>query len=409
MLSIHLHAQDEYMWLGENPAPATFPAPLYHQWRTYNAEAPIVVNTYNTGTGKTKAALLRLLKRARDVGFDKLRPNRHNALLIAPTNEILAQHVDDARAFCEENNLPYRVLALTKADLEECKDIPGFSEERLRRGAILHSILNDPSKVDEDTSKRATLYVVNPDIFYYALLFCYSRFDQASLFENFFTLFNYIIIDEFHYYDPKQLTMFLFFMKLSQHRNYIDSSAKKRQFCILTATPRPQVADYLQRLGIPIAWISPGEIDVADLPYAQPLRALAPVELQVYNTEELQSGDMRGGLLQLVEQKQQDIRGWLDSKQDGAIISSSLGTINRIHHMLEKNISPTKEMGRITGAELREGRAEAKKKVLILATPTVDIGYNFERFKPQSQNIDFLLMDALTGDELIQRLGGAPQ
>src|SRR5438876_940101 len=147
MLSINLKAQDEYQWRGEeNPSPATFPKgrgwyPLYHQWRTYNAEKPIIVNTYNTGTGKTKAALLRL--------------------------------------------------------------------------------------------------------------------------------FNYIIIDEFHYYKPKQLTAFLFFMKLSQHNGYIDSSAKKRQICILTATPRPQVTEYLNGLGIPIEWIRPGEIDPVDVPSIQ--------------------------------------------------------------------------------------------------------------------------------------------
>lgn len=412
MFSIDLAAQDEYQWMGDNPSPATFPPekgwyPLYHQWRTYNAEAPIIVNTYNTGTGKTKAGLLRLLKRAQMIGFEKLRSNQHNALLIAPTNELLAQHVDDARAFCKDNDLPYRVLALTKDDLDDCKDKPSFSEEQLRRGAVLHSILNDASKVDDDTSKRATLYVVNPDIFYYALLFCYSQFDRAALFTNFFTLFNYIIIDEFHYYDPKQLTAFLFFMKLSQHKGYLDSSAKKRQFCILTATPRPQVADYLKSLNIPIEWISPdNDIPPVDLPFVKKVRALAPVQLQIYNTEELQTSDAQGSLQSLAEQQQHVIRAWLDSGLDGAIISSSLGTVNRIHQSLKTLIS-SDEMGRITGAEKRVARSIAKKKALILATPTVDIGYNFERFKPQRQNIDFLLFDAYSGDEFIQRLGRA--
>ncbi len=263
--------------------------PLYHQWRTYNAEAPIIVNTYNTGTGKTKAALLRLLKRSLMIGLDKLRPNQHNVLLIAPTNELLAQHVADAQTFCEENDLPYHVVAITKADLETYKNQPGFSEERLRRGAALHSVLNNASKVNSDTSKRAAIYVVNPDIFYYALFFCYSRFDSAALFINFFTGFNYIIIDEFHYYDPKQLTAFLFFMKLSQHKGYIDNSVKKRQFCILTATPRPQVTNYLKALSIPIEWITPGDIDPADRPFVKEVRALAQVQLQIYNTEELQN------------------------------------------------------------------------------------------------------------------------
>ena len=329
MLSINLKAQDEYQWRGEeNPSPATFPKgrgwyPLYHQWRTYNAEKPIIVNTYNTGTGKTKAALLRLLKRARDIGFEKLTSSRHNALLIAPTNELLAQHVEDAIEFCQENDLPYQVLALTRPNLDDYKNRPGFSEDQLRRiGPVLHSILNDVSKVSDDLSKRATLYVVNPDIFYYAVLFCYSPFDRAALFKDFFGLFNYIIIDEFHYYNPKQLTAFLFFMKLSQHNGYIDSSAKKRQICILTATPRPQVTEYLNGLGIPIEWIRPGEIDPDDKPFINPVRALTPVQLQVYHTEELQQGDAQGGLVQLTEQKQGTIRSWLDQGLEGSIISS---------------------------------------------------------------------------------------
>src|SRR5882757_5373781 len=107
MLSMTLLPQNEYRWLGENPSSKTFPAeknffPLYHQWRTYNADAPIIVNTYNTGTGKTKAALLRLLKRARDKGIAKLNPTHDNALLIAPTNELILQHAKDAKKFCGE-------------------------------------------------------------------------------------------------------------------------------------------------------------------------------------------------------------------------------------------------------------------------------------------------------------------
>lgn len=413
MLSIELEAQDEYIWAkeGDNPSPTTFPIengifPLYHQWLTYNAEEPIIVNTYNTGTGKTKAALLRLLRRAQMIGFDRIRPSRDNALLIAPTNELLAQHVSDAQQFCKENGLPYRVLALTKADLDEYMQRPNFSEERLRRGAVLHYIIDNPSKVDDDTSKGATLFVVNPDIFYYALYFCYRQFDRMSLFQNFFTKFNYIIIDEFHYYDPKQFATFLFFLKLSKYKGYIDSSWKKRQFCILTATPHPQVEEYLNRLGIPIKWIDPSKIVPDDMHYIRSVRALTPVHLQVYSTEELKAGEQPGGLLQLVARQQQMIGGWLDSENDGAIISSSLGTINRIHHSLSSVISPLEEMGRITGAEQREGRREAKKRQLILATPTVDIGYNFDRPKPR-QNIDFMLIDASSGDELIQRLGRA--
>lgn len=57
---------------------------------------------------------------------------------------------------------------------------------------------------------------------------------------------------------------------------------------------------------------------------------------------------------------------------------------------------------------MTEHRQTAKHKKLILATPTVDIGYNFDRaeYKPR-QNIDFLFIDAYTGDALVQRVGRA--
>ena len=75
---------------------------------------------------------------------------------------------------------------------------------------------------------------------------------------------------------------------------------------------------------------------------------------------------------------------------DGAIISSSLGSISTINQIL-KGVIQNDDIGRITGAELAEHRQTAKHKKLILATPTVDIGYNFDRaeYKPR-QNIDFL-------------------
>ncbi|HEX3643049.1 MAG TPA: type I-D CRISPR-associated helicase Cas3', partial [Ktedonobacteraceae bacterium] len=419
MLSMTLLPQDEYRWIREddNPSPKTFPTkknifPLYHQWRTYNADAPIIVNTYNTGTGKTKAALLRLLKRARDKGIAKLNPAHDNVLLIAPTNELILQHARDAKKFCEENDLPYRVMPLTREELDKHLQKEYFSEADVRRAKAFHDIINDPSQIDNDTTKQATIFVVNPDIFYYAIYQCYNPFDRGSLFHDFFGLPNYLIIDEFHYYDPKQLATFLFFIKLSQQRGYIDNTAENlRQFCILTATPRPEVKRYLEHLGLCIAWIEPNKpIPPEDLPFIEPVRALARLELKVYSTEELQmgeSGKQAGGLSLLVTREHKDISKRLEQREEGAIISSSLATISRAYQQLLKTI-PEDKMGRITGVEQRDQRGIAKERPLILATPTVDIGYNFERSLPKPrQNIDFLYCDAFAGDELIQRLGRA--
>ncbi len=400
-----LEPQFERVWQGENPSPATFDPenghlPLYHQWRTYNATEPLIVNTYNTGTGKTKAALLRLLKRARDIGFNYLDSSEHNALLIVPTNELLSQHARDAERFCEENRLPYRVMAITRAYLDNYKAESDFSEGILRHGAALHYILQNPRKVKEDSGKNSTLFVVNSDIFYYAFYFLYAKHDRIPLFQDIFTLCNYIIIDELHYYNPKQLSNFLFFISISKHYGYF-GGATNRQFCLLTATPNQKVEQYLNRLGVDIGWIKPETAIADEIGKTHETQALAPVHLEVYSVDEL-----KDGLLTLAFDKKQEIAKWLNGGEDGAIISSALWRINQIYYDLKSTIS-TESIGGLTGAESRRGREDAKAKRLILATPTVDIGYNFDRLGKTRQNIDFLLLDARSGDEFIQRLGRA--
>jgi len=399
MITLTLEPQYEQRWLGENPSPTTFPPkhpPLLHQWRTYCAEKPLIVNTYNTGTGKTKAALLRLLKRARDKGFQRINSTEDNALLIAPTNELLAQHARDAEQFCNENNLPYRVVPVSRAHLDSYKLQENFSETDVRRGAALHYIMQNARRHDGDRSKKATLFVVNPDIFYYAVYFCYGRNDRIPLFQDILMLCNYIVIDEFHYYDAKQLANFLFFMKLSQHYGFTD-----RQFCLLTATPNEWVKEYLKRLfrEDQIDWIEPESGESFEK--TENIQALAQVDLTVYNEQELQDG-----LLTLATDMHTAIKTWLQSGDHGAIISGALWRINQTYDILKSTISPS-EMGRLTGAETPKGREEARDKSLILATPTVDIGYNFDRPDKKHQNIDFLLLDARSSDELIQRVGRA--
>lgn len=408
MLTIHLEPHYEEECVGEQPPLARFlagRAPLYHQWRTAIAENILIINAYTTGTGKTKAALLRLLRRVQMKG-GRLDGSEDNVLLIAPTNELLAQHARDVRDFCERAQMPYRVLSMSRASLDEIKNRVDFSEDKLRQGAALHALMENPRKGDGDRTKQATIFVVNPDIFYYAFYFLYNRFDRIPLFQDIFTLCNYIIIDEFHYYNPKQLANFLFFMRLSQELGYVDGSTK-RQFCLLTATPDEKVNTYLSRLDFRVDRIDPRTDAATKSVATRPVPALSPVHLHLYSIDELR-GTEQGeldGLLALVEQKRLEIGQWLRDGKNGAIISSSLWRIEQLHKRLLPDLR--EKIGRITGPELAEGRREAAFKPLILATPTVDIGYNFDRGGDLRQNIDFLFFDARSGDEFIQRLGRA--
>ena len=89
---------------------------LYHQLRTEQElrTAPLVMNTYNTGTGQTRDSLLHLSELPRD--------GESHVLFIAPTNELLHQHANDIRAFVEEFALPFLVVELNAKRLHALAD-----------------------------------------------------------------------------------------------------------------------------------------------------------------------------------------------------------------------------------------------------------------------------------------------
>ncbi len=353
---------------------------LYHQVRTYEALecAPLVMNTYPTGTGKTIAALLRLLH-----------PDQrgHNTLIIAPTNALIDQHTADVAAFIQRHQLALRAFPMHAATIRAL--LPD-----VRRGEVTHRFLEnymtfaDVFGLPDDAEKLPFVVVTNPDIFYLALYFRYGRNDQRNLFADFITRFRYVVIDEFHYYDTKQFANFLFFFALWEEWGYFD---EKRSICLLSATPRQQVSTYFNQLFGADRWrlVSPDN---------------EPPESASYETRptltELHLTVATDPLVDWVEAHRTTIEAWQTDGLDSAIISSSLGQINEVRHML-RHLDPV----RITGPEPPAERQRVRP--LILATPTVDIGYNFGRPGKQRQSIDRLVCDARFGDELTQRIGRA--
>ena len=88
------------------------------------------------------------------------------------------------------------------------------------------------------------------------------------------------------------------------------------------------------------------------------------------------------------------------------IISGALWRVNVAYARLLP-VLPAGSMGRITGAQPVDERRRDQFKPLILATPTVDIGYNFLKHDKARQNLDFVIFDARFQDEFFQRLGRA--
>ncbi len=366
-----------------NPLELTLP-PLYHQQRTYDAlkTNELVINTYNTGTGKTHASLLRL--------FDL---EGENVLFIAPTNELIHQHTDDIQEFVDKHGLNFAVAEVTGQKLREWDvvDDPGY---RVRNPRKLHELIQNPRDYfPELTEQKSLILVTNPDLFYLCFYSHYSLLDSANLFRDFLVEFNYIVIDEFHYYNAKQLANFLMFFILSKEYGYFNAG---RKICLLSATPDEKVLTYLEKIGLTYDLISPDNEPIESTGYEK-IQTLSKLELTIHSSK----------MYENLKEHPERICNLLDSGKDGAIISSSLRTINDIKQGLQQG-GIQNRIGLITGAVSTEERRDATKSFpLVLATPTVDIGYNFKKAGKIRQNIDFVCSDALYGSELIQRIGRA--
>jgi CRISPR-associated endonuclease/helicase Cas3 len=206
---------------------------LYHQQRTFEAlrDHDLVANTYNTGTGKTMASLLYLFE---------LHGRSKNVLFIAPTNALLAQHAEDIEEFVQAHSLNFKVFQVSAADVRALRLAQDPDVTPTRPGEVLQRLIRNYLEFQPgETRRQPVILVVNPDIFYYALYFRYCAHDRRNVFERFLTAFDYIVVDEFHYYDSKQLANFLFAFALFDQFGYFD--VRGRKVCLLSATPTGEV------------------------------------------------------------------------------------------------------------------------------------------------------------------------
>ena len=354
---------------------------LYHQKRTLDElrSNSVVFNTYPTGAGKTIASLLYLKE---NINVD--------TLFIAPTNELLRQHSDDIKEFVKKNNLPHIVVKIDASVIEKLR-------EGHRKGATLYEVLSNPLQFRDELSienieydgKRPVIVVVNPDIFYYCFYSLYGKNDKGNLMDIIIKKFNYIVIDEFHYYNSKQLANFLFFMILSKEFDYFKYG---RKMCILTATPDALVEQYLKRGGIEYKIIS-NENESLESEAYEKLKTLTELDLYITNKT------LDGVVCEMYKDNL--------LKNDCVVISQSIYRVNKLKQQLINSGISKNDIGIITGAIKSDERKNAVAKQLIIATPTVDIGYNFKKDNKESQNIDIVITEANTCDQALQRLGRA--
>jgi CRISPR-associated endonuclease/helicase Cas3 len=348
---------------------------LFEQARTHD----IVLDLAPTGTGKTIAGLTTLLHQ----------PNR-SAVYIAPTNALIEQQAKAANEFIQETQgkLNHYVQPVS------AKEIRQWSSDRVgvRGGEKLYNLIRNPATVfPEVGANRPLLLVTNPDIFYYATFFQYNKLDQGNLAYSFFTQFGTIIFDEFHLYNAKQLVGLLFYLVYLHEFGFFKQQVK---VILLTATPEPacqHVFETLRAQGVRIQEID-GESGAQHLP------SQTAVDLSI---RPQRSRDEF--LTEIADEVVQ--RFCTHPDQNGAIILDSKDHINRLADYLDQRGLAGKH-GRITGSTPLRDRQWAAQQSIILATSTVDVGFNFERHPaPERQNLDWLIFSARDRAAFWQRIG----
>lgn len=361
---------------------STLERALAHQVETVEALAcaDVVVNTAPTGSGKTRAALLALASLPADA----------SALVLAPTNALVGQHEDDARGFVREVGLPHHVVGLDAARIGR---LPG---EGLRRGERLVRALDDPSRLGATEPGAPLLVVTNPDIFYFATHALHAQHDRRNLQARFLSRFDLVVVDELHLYDARQLASFLLFLVLSHELGWF--AARGRKVLLLTATPFPTVDALLARLagrGVRIERVAAPEVAPGN---QGAVHVLAPLDLELH--------PLRGELADAVAAFLPALEARLSAGEDGLIVGDRLADVNRLALRL-RGTALAEHVARVTGPVSRGRRDEATRARLVLATATVDVGFNFAGRTKDRQGIDWLLAEASSHDRLWQRVGRA--
>jgi len=354
-------------------------APLYpHQVAVWDAwdRHPTILLAAGTGTGKTRAAFLPVLKRA------------EYALAVYPTNELLRDQVRAVAQFCQQEGyeapvwIPEAEVARDHVERYSAADrilvpIDGHILDRWQelwhcksRGETLRRLLN-PTK--------PKIVFTNPDILFLILGLRYHAepFEALRRYET-------LIVDEFHLYAGVELAHALAMVALARGFSIF------RRVVLLSATPHKEVASLLRQA------LDPATIDVVQR--GQTLRtAVHSVEL----TALIGTGDPVDGLASQVVALKPTLQALRSQNPDerylpAVVIVNSVVNAIRLEDCLVESGFERESLAIIRGLSHRAIR-QTKGKLLALGTSAIEVGVDF--------HCDYLLFEASDDASFLQRFG----
>jgi CRISPR-associated endonuclease/helicase Cas3 len=343
----------------------------YHQQASWDVIADptvdAVINCALTGDGKSYAA------------FGAF-PNGE-VMALYPTNELVRDQQRQLQSYPNQN---LRIQRVTGWDLENWA--------RAAKQSKAETLLD---------LSQADILLTNPDLFYYLHQGNYIKDflkdgigDRLDLWSQIDQKFKAIIFDEFHLYQPSQVSGVLNTILLMR------SVGIKHKYLFLSATPNKYLVKCLELAGLNYRIIDPAASHCYSCsPPPTGYRQISQtIELFIEPGDTNGSGIVRGE--QWIYENVSSILNFFSEHpgSKGAIILNSIPAVKRVRRFLGTRF---KELGlkvsENTGFTDKEDVETAIAADMVVGTSTLDVGVDFR--------INFLIMEGHDATAFIQRLG----
>lgn len=350
-------------------------AALYCGWDTCDS----FVITTKTGSGKTAAALLPVIKR------------RQNAVFVYPTNELIFDQQNSIARLMEVEGVSFIQVSpdnYGKAHTEEYEllriDSRILEAFRLKldkktKGEALNRLLHDDKR---------RIVLINPDILY--LLYA-MRFRESAEVISHFYVYETIVFDEFHLYSGIELAHILFLIFFARKLGAF------RKTLILTATLHAAVAEKLAMLVSP--HIINTDVTGGLLLSEKQQMVCHSVKLETIYKEGLSVTEaIVPKILELKPTLEQLRNQHISGKYVPCVIivNSVIEAIRLEDALVEQGIE-RQNIEPMRGLLDRQVRGGLQNKWLVIGTSAIEVGVDFD--------CDYLIFEAGNAVSFLQRFG----
>ncbi len=360
-------------------------AAILDEWEKHQA---FLVLT-KTGSGKTAAAALPFLLRAKDFSF------REGAVFVYPTNPLIEDQERSIRQLAEVQGIAVTSLMPETAHAkygEEQVVLVRVDAERLEAFARAYHFRKPDGAPDKGRAlvevlrlDKPKIVLINPDILYllYTLAYRHSAESVATL-----QAYQTLVFDEFHLYSGVELAHALFLIHLARSLHTF------RRVLLLSATPDAQTRQWIERL------LEPYGIDKAtktSRPVAGERRVAHPVNLQCVNRG---TDIVRTAGAQILALRE-DLRALRARSADpeyipGVVILNSVVNAIELEDWLVANGFVREEIASVRGLVSHAAR-DVRGKTLVVGTSAIEVGIDFK--------CDYLIFEAGDAASFMQRFG----